>query len=568
MYKKIWELLNSKEKNKSIFFLFLTLINTVVEISIVLMIVPLTQILLQQDINLPFFGKINIFETYNYSDLVLGSVLLLLLAFLVKNLFASYYQFWQFKFAGDIEKRLSRKLFENYIYRPYINHLDANTGVLGNNVLNEITHVPSYVRHIFTLISEVIILILIASILIIYEPKGSITVILISLFFLFILNFFQKKYMIRFGENRYIYHGNSNKHLVQGLNNVKDIKLLGKENFFLNKYFDNFSQSIKYRVFYEALSTIPKPISEIILAIAFVGLVLVLIITGNLSSIVTTTSLFLIATYRLLPSIIRITNAFQSLKVRQAVISALVKDLLIDVNINQIEKNKPSSNSKFIFNDKIEINNIDFSYPKSKVILKNISFEINKGEMIGIVGESGSGKTTLIDLILGLLNSEKGSIVVDNIKITNENLKKWQNMIGYVPQNPTFIDDTIKKNIAFGINEIDIDGNLLERSIKQSNLENFIKNQSKGLDTFIGEKASKISGGQKQRIAIARALYKNPEIVIFDEATSSLDEINEKEIIQNISLLKGLKTSIVIAHKLSILKNCDRIITVKNGSVI
>ena len=193
--------------------------------------------------------------------------------------------------------------------------------------------------------------------------------------------------MIRFGENRYIYHGNSNKHLVQGLNNVKDIKLLGKENFFLNKYFDNFSQSIKYRVFYEALSTIPKPISEIILAIAFVGLVLVLIITGNLSSIVTTTSLFLIATYRLLPSIIRITNAFQSLKVRQAVISALVKDLLIDVNINQIEKNKPSSNSKFIFNDKIEINNIDFSYPKSKVILKNISFEINKGEMIGIVGE-------------------------------------------------------------------------------------------------------------------------------------------------------------------------------------
>ena len=176
---------------------------------------------------------------------------------------------------------------------------------------------------------------------------------------------------------------------------------------------------------------------------------------------------------------------------------------------------------------KIEVNNIDFSYPNSKVILKNISFEINKGEMIGIVGESGSGKTTLIDLILGLLNSEKGSIVVDNIKITNENLKKWQNMIGYVPQNPTFIDDTIKKNIAFGINEIDIDGNLLERSIKQSNLENFIKNQSKGIDTFIGEKASKISGGQKQRIAIARALYKNPEIVIFDEATSSLDEINE-----------------------------------------
>ena len=566
MYKKIWTLLSSKEKNKSLFFLFLTLINTVVEISIVLMIVPLTQILLQQDINLPFFGEIDIFGIYSYSDLVLGSVLLLLLAFLIKNLFTAYYQFWQFKFAGDIEKRLSRKLFENYLYRPYLDHLDANTGVLGNNVLNEITHVPSYVRHIFTLISEVIILILIGSILIVYEPQGSITVILISLLFLFILNFFQKKYMIKFGENRYIYHGNSNKHLVQGLNNVKDIKLLGKENFFLNKYFDNFSKSIKYRVFYEVLSTIPKPISEIILAIAFVGLVLVLIITGNLSSIVTTTSLFLIATYRLLPSIIRITNAFQSLKVRQAVISALVGDLLI--NINKTEKNKLAGDAEFNFENKIDLNNIEFSYPSSKIILKDISFEINKGEMIGFVGASGSGKTTLIDLILGLLNSEKGSIIVDKIKITEENLKNWQNMIGYVPQNPTFIDDTIKKNIAFGIDENDIDNHLLESSIKQSNLENFIKNQSDGLDTFIGEKASKISGGQKQRIAIARALYKNPQIVIFDEATSSLDEVNEKEIIQNISLLKGLKTSIVIAHKLSILKNCDRIITVKNGSVI
>ena len=163
------------------------------------------------------------------------------------------------------------------------------------------------------------------------------------------------------------------------------------------------------------------------------------------------------------------------------------------------------------------------------------------------------------------MSSETGSIIVDKTKITNENLKKWQNMIGYVPQNPTFIDDTIKKNIAFGIDENEIDNFLLESSIKQSNLSSFLNNQSNGLDTFIGEKASKISGGQKQRIAIARALYKNPEIVIFDEATSSLDETNEKEIIQNISLLKGLKTSIVIAHKLSILKNCDRIIKVKDG---
>ena len=164
--------------------------------------------------------------------------------------------------------------------------------------------------------------------------------------------------------------------------------------------------------------------------------------------------------------------------------------MLAQFDVSKIEQKQISINSKFTFKDKIQINNIGFSYPNSSN-LKNISFEINKGEMIGIMGESGSGKTTLIDLILGLLSSETGSIIVDKTKITNENLKKWQNMIGYVPQNPTFIDDTIKKNIAFGIDENEIDNFLLESSIKQSNLSSFLNNQSNGLDTFIGEKASK-----------------------------------------------------------------------------
>ena len=568
MYKLIWKILNKREKKKSLFFLILTFFNTVFEIAIVLTVIPLTQILLNKAVELPYFGKIDFLNNYTYSESVFFSIMMLLLMFIIKNTFLMFYMYWQAKFIGQIELRISTKLLTKYIYRPYFYHLNSNTGFLSNNVLAEVIHIPGTVRCILTLISEISILLIISTILVLVEPQGTLIVIAISIFLLVVLNIFQKKYMTIIGSERFRYTNLSNKHLLESLNNIKDIKLLNKENYFINNFYNNFGLATKFKIFYEFLSTVPRTIYELIMVIAFCGLVIFLLRRNDPEIIILTTSLYLIATYRLLPSIVRITGSFQTIELRRKVATTLANDLLMyDKEINEVkslEKNSP----KFSLNKEINLEKISFSYTSTtKLILNNINIKINKGEMIGIVGSSGSGKTTLIDIFLGLLKPLSGRISIDGVEINEKNMKSLQDIIGYVPQSPAFIDDTIKRNISFGIEDEHIDNKLIEASVDGANLKEFLANQKDGVNTVIGEKAVRISGGQKQRIAIARALYKNPDIVIFDEATSALDEKNETEIINNISLVKRTKTVIVVAHKLSILKNCDKIFKIENGKI-
>ena len=568
MYKRLWQLLSNNEKKKSWFFLLLTFFNTIIELSIVLMVIPLTQILLNQTVELPYFGKIDFLNNYAYSKLAFFAIVGLLSIFLIKNVFITYYLYWQIKFINSIELRLSNKLLEKYIYRPYTYHLNSNTGFLNNNVLNEVQHIPGNIKGILTLISETVILVLISSVLILYEPKGTSIIIGVAILLLLLINGFQKKYMVLFGSESYRYTGQSNKHLLEGLSNIKDIKILGKEKFFINNYFKNFKNAIKFRSLYQFFGQIPRPTYELIMVLSFGFLIIFLLGKNDPNIIILTTSLFLIATYRLLPSIVRITASFQAIQTRKDVILSLSKDLLDhDKEIDEIKLLK-KSDIKFKLNDEINFEKISFIYPQTKkLILDDVNLKIKKGEMIGIVGPSGSGKTTIIDILLGLLKPTIGKLIVDGVQINEKNVKSFQDIVGYVPQSPTFIDDTIKKNIAFGVEDKEIDNKLIESSINQANLKEFLNTQKNGVNTIIGEKGVRISGGQKQRISIARALYKNPEILIFDEATSSLDEKNESEIINNISLVKDNKTIVVIAHKLSILENCDKILKLKEGKI-
>lgn len=567
MYKELWSILNKKEKKKSYFFFLLVFINSILELSIVIIIVPITQILLNQDIRIPFYNDKIFFENIENSTLIILSVSLLLIIFLFKNFFYTYLSYWQLKYCGEIEKRLSSKLLKKYIYRPFVDSLESNSGVLANNVLNEVMHLPGSIRMHLILISETIVFILISTIILIYEPKGSMTVIGICLIMLFVLNYVQKKYMTYFGTKRYLYTGKSNTTLIQSLQNIKDIKLLGRENFFINYFNKNFKEKVNFQVYYDSLSVVPRPISEIILVIAFFGLVLVLHQDSDPLKIILTTSLFLIATFRLLPSTTRITHAYQAIQLRKTVVKALISDLQNTSETEEYLSNN-SKNEKIKFNDRIELKNVSFVYPKTnKIIVNNINLEIKKGQMIGIMGPSGSGKTTLMDIVLGLLDPSTGELLIDGTLIKKENIKNYQDLIGYVPQNPGFIDDTIKRNIAFGVSDEELDKDLLEDAILKSNLNEFLSHKKDGLETIMGENGIKLSGGQKQRIAIARALYKNPELIIFDEATSSLDQKNEKEIMNNVSMLKQNKTVLIIAHKSSVLQDCDKIIFLSDGKI-
>ena len=567
-YKRLWKILSRKEKKKSLIFFMLTFLNSAIETTIVLLVIPLTQILLSVDIELPYFGVIDYESDYSYSKLVVLATGSLLLIFLIKNIFIAYYVYWQDKFIGEIELRLSTKLLDKYIYRPYSYHLSSNTGLLANNVFNESLHVPGNIRRIGILTTEFLVLIVISAILIMFEPQGTMVIVVTSMFLSILFNILQKKYITNLGTQMFRYNGQSNKSLLEGLNNIKDIKLLNRENFFINNYYNNFKKAIRFKVLFGFFGQMPRSVFELVMVLSFFVLILFLVGRNDPTVIILTTSLFLIATYRLLPSLVRITVAYQTIQFRKNVTEKLLSNLLeYDEEIKEVsllEKN----HIKLKLNKEISLEGISFIYPQTtKSILNDVSLKIKKGEMIGVIGPSGSGKTTLIDVLLGLLKPTKGKITTDGIQINEKNIKSFQDIIGYVPQSPTFMDDTIKKNIAFGIEEKDIDNKLIEAAVDQANLKEFLEMQKDGINTVIGEKGVRISGGQKQRISIARALYKNPEILIFDEATSSLDEKNESEIVNNISLVKKVKTIIVVAHKISILENCDKILKLKDGRV-
>jgi ABC-type multidrug transport system fused ATPase/permease subunit len=266
----------------------------------------------------------------------------------------------------------------------------------------------------------------------------------------------------------------------------------------------------------------------------------------------------------MIPSAIKILNAVQNIRYNEISINIIHEDLKLEV---PDKINSTQVISKF---DVLEVKLLNYSYPNtSNLALNNISFKIQNGQSLGIVGKSGSGKSTLVDILLGLLTPTKGEIVIDNENIHESlsNLRSWQNGIGYVPQSIYLTDDTLRKNIAFGLSDEKIDENAIIEAIKNAQLEDFIKNLPEGLETQVGERGVRLSGGQRQRIGIARALYHNPSVLVLDEATSALDNSTEKAVMECIEYLKN-KTIIIVAHRLSTVKNCDFIIRLDNGEII
>jgi ABC-type multidrug transport system fused ATPase/permease subunit len=567
LFKKLFNILELSEKKKTRFFLFLTLVNVIVELVVVTSVIPITQILLRREAELPIFGKINFLNNFNYNTTLYISLTLLMLLFFFKNFLSLYFNFWQQNFSGEINKRLSKKLFCSYILQPYKFHLENNSALLGYNVLNEVPNLSVIVKQYLIIIAEIFVLLSMSIMLILYEPIASIFLICFAITIMFFSNLLLKKYSQLFGYERHFFLSLSNKNIFQAINNIKDIKILNREKNFIEKFSKNFSLATKFRVHLDTLASFPRSISELILILSFVLLVIFFEWKSSGSNlIVTTISLFLIASYRIIPSIIRLTNSYQIIQSH----SKAAEKILIDLNLSSSEisfdLNQKKSSYNLKFEKIISLQDLSFAYSRNKEnVFSKINLDIKKNQMIGIVGESGCGKTTLIDIIIGLHKPVEGYITIDGVRLTEINQKLWQSKIGYVSQDTGFVDDTIVSNIAFGIEDEFVDKKKLLMSIKKANLENLVNTLTLGLDTVIGESGVKISGGQKQRIAIARALYQNPEVLVFDEATSALDVENENSIFENIRDLKNDKTIIIVTHKHSLLNNCDQIFELKKG---
>ena len=477
--------------------------------------------------------------------------------FFIKAIYLSFFTYKKNKFIYDIRTFQTNNLFESYVNENYLFHINTNSANLIRN-LNDANLLSVFARSLVDLFTEIVMFFGILIFLLILSPKITIGLtVFFGLLGLIFYKLVQTKASI-WGEQSKIYRGLKLKNQKESFGAIRDIKILGKEKNFINIFSSNNFMENEYTKKHSFVLSLPKIWFEWLAVIAMVTLIMYL--TQNLldkSKIIPILGIFALAAYRLIPSISKISNYLQDMKFCLPAVEPFMENQKYLEKFNgsdSIEKTK-----KINFKDKILINNLSFKFPgTSEYILQNLDFQIKRGECIGIYGRSGEGKTTLINLLLGLLIPNQGLITVDNKNIKSS-LKDWQKIISYIPQNVFITDDKIINNIALGVKEKDIDYHKIKESIKISNIEEFIHDLPKGLDTNCGELGERFSGGQKQRLGIARAFYIDAEILIFDEFTNFLDANNEEKIINEVSMFKGKKTIVIISHKISTLSKCDKI---------
>jgi len=518
-----------------------------------------------------------IFELFNFQStttFIIFSVICLLGVFVFKNLYLLIFNYAQFRVILNQQVKLSSRLFKEYLTKPYTFHLQRNTADLLRNINSEVIKVfQGIIMAGFQLLTEFLVIICIFTLLLITAPIATIVAsILLSASVIFFFTFLRKK-ISDLGKEQQKVGGTTIKWVNQGLGASKEVKVSGKESFFINSYTGQSQIRANNSRYMKMLELIPRLFIETLLVSIILLTMLIIVFQGtSMTQLVSTMALFAMASFRLMPSITRIVSLITSIRYNQPALSVVYDDLFLnkDENINIKYTNGTAiiNSGEKAFTDSIILKDVSFRYPNQKYYsLQNISLTIPIGKSIAFVGESGAGKTTLVDIILGLFPPETGEVLLDGKKLSDQK-ELWQQKIGYIPQSIFLSDDTIRGNVAFGIDKNNTDDMEVWRALEQAQLKEFVKELPDKLDTSIGEHGVRISGGQRQRIGIARALYHNPEILFMDEATSALDNETEKEIMRAIDGLKGEKTLIIIAHRLSTIENCDIVYEIKNGKLV
>ena len=563
IYKGIF-LLGKKNQKKFYFFIFLFFISMLIETAGIGIVIPILNLLTQDNFHLKINNLIPIidFAKYTNRELILYFIVSMLIIFTLRGLFLSLVSYLQSNYLANIRSDTSDKVFKIYLKKTFPFHLENNSATLVRNI-NDIMGYTVFVRNSLLLLIEIITFIGVGILLLLYDPLVSIlSISIIGILGVIFHRYIQKKSKI-WGEQRRAAQEKRLLYLQQGFGSIKDIKMYGREDFFINKFsfFNQTSANTEYN--YIFTMSLPRYYFEW-LTILGMSLVFFIFIFLNkpVASFIPTIGLFAAVAIRLVPSIIRISNSVQSMIFHAPVINNLLE--ILEEGKKDIKIENLSNEINIEFKNLIEIKNLTYSYPRSKgLVLSNLNLNIKFGDTIGIVGATGVGKSTLINLILGLLEPSSGTILADNKNIYN-GIKSWQRQIGYVPQSVYLLDDTIKSNIAFGVPDEKIDDKKIFDAVRKARLSSFFENINLRINNKIGEFGEKVSGGQKQRIGIARAFYNDPKIIILDESTSSLDIETEKQIINEISLLKGKRTILIISHRHSSLAHCEKIYELKN----
>ncbi len=497
------------------------------------------------------------------------------LVYVIKNAYLFMSSRVQSKFRCRFQKDLSTKMLASYMKRPYVYFLDINSAEIMRTIATDVFGVFEILQNGFKFFSEFFTVALIGIFTIYIDAVMALEILLIAGVCFSGITFFFKNRLSMIGVQQRKANADRQKCAYQAINGYKEVQVMQRADCFVEAYEDAYEGQRKIEVTFETISALPERLIETVCVIGLIFVVSLRLASGvAVDEFVPKLSVFAVAAFRILPSVSRMTGYLNNIVFYRPTVEAISDALheveeyqqIIDQKINQIIERQ--SDEKYTFNDRVEVQNVCWKYPLSdKYVLQDVSITIERGDSIALIGASGAGKTTLADVIMGLLRPEKGNVTVDGIGIETIP-QKWSRLIGYVPQAVFLVDDTIRNNIAFGIRQEEIDDEMIWSALEQAQLKEFVENLPKGLDTVVGERGVKFSGGQRQRIAIARALYYNPSILVLDEATSALDNETENAVMESIEALQGHKTLIIVAHRLTTIKKCNKIYEIADGHAI
>ena len=562
-YQLVWRLLNGRERTGLGWIFVLMLIGTVLEMFSLGLVVPIVGLLTRPDYidNIPFI--VDIFGHPTQAEYITGAMGLLVIVYVVKTIFLVWRIWVQRGFSNAVSIRVGNDLYEKYLRQSYAFHLQRNSAVMIRNAQNSSTLMSGIIDPLLLVASEFLVTGGLFALMLWFEPIGSISAIVVFGTFSWIFRRFTSRRIRDWGEARSFHIGKMIQHLQQGFGGIKDVKTLGREEYFIEEYSKHLTGNAYIDRRFSVAQILPRLGMELLTIICLALLVSIMVLSGrSIDHILPVLTLFGAAAFRLLPSLNQVINSFMSIGMNRPILNYLYDDLALST-AEYLNRTKHGHLAK-----QIEVSNLTFGYEGTeREALSGVSLTVVRGEAVGLIGSSGSGKSTLVDILLGLLEPTSGNVLVDGHDI-QENLREWQDQIGYVPQSIFLTDDTLRRNVAFGLPKEKIDDDAVTSAIRLAQLEEFVASLPDGMETLVGERGVRLSGGQRQRIGIARALYNNPDILVLDEATSSLDTETEHGVMQAVQALQGDKTVIIVAHRLSTVEYCDRLYRLENARIV
>lgn len=574
--KKINFILGSHFRFKFYLIFILILIGTILETFSVALVLPALLIFANPDqfLSYPIIAdNFNFLLKYDQYELIIFGMSILILSYFLKSIFLIYLIWTQNVFSFSFQASTANRIFKNYLSLDYNFHLQRNSAELIRNITFEVQSMSNgVILQGLVLLTELCVLIGITILLLNIHMIGTLLSMVGLLTISSIYFFLMKGYFLDWGKKRQFHDGFRLRHLQQGLNGIKEVKVLGRENYFKSQFEQHNENAANVGRLQNTFQQFPRISIEFLAVLGLFFLTYILILgNSEISNIISVAGLFGAAAFRLMPSLNRIVSALSAVRFGLPALDKVHEELSSVANREELNSNlitdEPAENEK-INSNLINLHNVSYKHDGSdRVTIKDINLTIAKGEIIGFVGPSGSGKSTTIDIILGLLKPDIGEVKYKNKNIFSS-LRGYQDQIGYVPQNIYLTDDTLMRNIAFGRDNNDISNEKIKNAINQAQLNKFVKELPLRENSLVGEQGLRISGGQRQRVGIARALYNNPTILILDEATSSLDVKTEDEIMKSVYCNRGLKTIIIVTHRLSTVKECDKIYKFEEGRII